>query len=219
MYQPAHGRFVVEDPASVLAELSAVSPAALVTNTANGFWTTLLPMLFYPDEGVAGLLRAHLARGNPQWRELSEGVRALAIWTGPDAYISPSWYEEKKLTGKVVPTWNYTAVVAYGTLTTQMEPDWLVAHVRRLVERHESGRADPWSVDDAPAGYIETQARAIVGLELRIDRIEAKRKLSQNRSEADVEGVIEALAGSGSPEEQALAGQMELYSRPPEKDR
>jgi len=218
MYQPAHGRFVVDDPASMLAELSAVAPAALVTNTASGFWTTLLPMLFYPDEGAAGVLRGHLARGNPQWRELGVGSRALAIWTGPDAYISPSWYEEKRLTGKVVPTWNYTAVVAHGTLTTRVEPDWLVAHVRRLVERHEGERAAPWSLDDAPAGYIEVQARAIVGLELRIDRIEAKRKLSQNRSDEDIEGVMSALAGSSSREEQAVAGQMELYSRPPAKD-
>jgi transcriptional regulator len=218
MYQPAHGRFAVDDPASVLAELSAVAPAALVTDTAGGFWTTVLPMLFYAHEGAAGVLRAHLARGNPQWRELGEGSRALAIWTGPDAYISPSWYEEKRLTGKVVPTWNYSAVVVHGTLTTRMEPDWLVAHVRRLVERHEGGRAAPWSLDDAPTGYIETQARAIVGLELRIDRIEAKRKLSQNRSDEDIEGVIEALAGSSSLEEQAVAGQMELYSRPSAKD-
>jgi transcriptional regulator len=213
VYQPAHGRFVVADPAAVLSELSAGSPATLVTMTDAGFWTTVLPMLFYPDEGVAGVLRGHLARGNPQWREQDEGGSAIAIWTGPDAYVSPAWYEEKRLTGKVVPTWNYTAVIAHGTLTTRSEPDWLLAHVRRLVERHESGRDQPWSVDDPPAGYVETQVRAIVGLELRIERIEAKRKLSQNRSAEDIEGVIDALAGSSSAEDRAVAGQMELHAR------
>ena len=219
MYQPAHGRFVVDDPAAVLAELSAFAPATLVTHHAGGFWTTVLPMLFYSQEGESGVLRAHLARGNPQWRDLAEGGAAVAIWARPDAYVSPSWYEEKRLTGKVVPTWNYTAVAAHGTLTTRTEPEWLVAHVRRLVERHEAGRDQPWSIDDAPAGYVETQARAIVGLELRIERIEAKRKLSQNRSVEDIEGVINALAGSDSPEERAVAGQMELYSRPAAEER
>ena len=212
MYQPGHGRFAVADPADVLAELSATAPATLVTHGTAGFWTTILPMLFYPDEGEAGTLRGHMARGNPQWREMGEGTPAVAIWSGADAYISPAWYEEKRLTGKVVPTWNYTAVAVHGTLTKRSEPEWLVAHVRRLVERHEANRDHPWSVDDAPDGYIETQARAIIGLELRIHRIEAKRKLSQNRSAEDIEGVIEALAG-GSPDEQAVAGQMEIHAR------
>lgn len=212
VYQPAHGRFVVADPAALLAEISAGSPATLVTNTAEGFWTSILPMLFSPDDGPAGTLRGHLARGNPQWRQIEAATPAIAIWTGPDAYISPAWYEEKRLTGKVVPTWNYTTVVVHGTLSTRPDPDWLVAHVRRLVERHEAGRPEPWSVDDAPPGYIETQARAIIGLELHIDRIEAKRKLSQNRSPEDIAGVIAALA-DGSAGEQAVSAQMELHAR------
>lgn len=208
MYQPGHGRFEVEDPAGPLATLSEEFPATLVSVGPDGFRTSILPMLFYPTEGAHGLLRGHLARGNPHWRELGADGRAIAIFNGPDAYISPAWYEEKRLTGKVVPTWNYTTVVAHGTVALRQEPDWLLAHVRRLVERHEGRRPAPWSIDDAPDGYVETQARAIVGLELHIARIDAKRKLSQNRSAADIAGVLAAL-GEGTPRQQAVATEME----------
>ncbi len=207
MYQPAHNRFAVDDPAVLLAELCARVPATLVTLGADGLRASILPMLFDPEDGEHGTLRGHLARPNPQLRDFDPEIEALAIFDGPDAYITPAWYEEKRLTGKVVPTWNYTTVQVHGTLSTRREPEWLVAHVRRLVERHEAGRADPWSVDDAPEGYVETQARAIVGLELRISRLEAKRKLSQNRSAADFAGVIEGLT-AGSPVEQAVADEM-----------
>jgi transcriptional regulator len=207
MYQPAHNRFAVADPAALLAELCARVPATLVTLGADGLRASILPMLFDPGDGPHGTLRGHLARPNPQLHDFNTDVEALAIFDGPDAYISPAWYEEKQLTGKVVPTWNYITVQAHGSLTLRREPDWLVAHVRRLVDRHEAGRDEPWSVDDAPEGYVATQARAIVGLELRISRLEAKRKLSQNRSTADFEGVIAAL-NEGPPPEKAVAGEM-----------
>jgi transcriptional regulator len=207
LYQPAHNRFTVDDPAGELAELVHHVPATLVTLGPAGLRASILPMLFDPGDGPSGTLRGHLARGNPHWRELVSDVEALAVVDGPDAYVSPAWYEEKRLTGKVVPTWNYVTVQAHGSITLHHEPEWLVAHVRRLVERHEGGRVDPWSIDDAPEGYVETQARAIVGLELRISRLEAKRKLSQNRSAADVTGTIEGLA-EGSPMEQAVATEM-----------
>jgi transcriptional regulator len=207
MYQPAHGRFAVDDPAALLAELSRGIPATLVTLGDDGLRASILPMLFDPDDGDHGMLRGHLARPNPQWRDAGDDVEALAIFGGPDAYVSPALYEEKRLTGKVVPTWNYVTVLAHGTLVARPEPDWLLAHVRRLVERHEAGRTEPWSIDDAPDGYAETMVRAIVGLELRITRLEAKRKLSQNRSAADIEGVIAGLTG-GTPREQAVATEM-----------
>ena len=207
MYQPGHGRFAVDDPAALLAELSAQFPATLVSVGPGGFRTSILPMIFYPSEGDSGLLRGHLARGNPHWRELEAAGDVIAIFNGPDAYITPAWYEEKRLSGKVVPTWNYVTVVAHGTVAMRHEADWLQAHVRRLVERHEQGRPAPWSVDDAPDGYIPTQAKAIVGLELRITRIDAKRKLSQNRSAADVAGTIEGLAG-GTSRESAVGDEM-----------
>jgi transcriptional regulator len=208
LYQPGHGKFEVADPAALLAELCRVVPATLVTHGADGFRATILPMLFDPEDGAGhGILRGHVARGNPHWREMEASTRALAIFDGPDAYVSPSWYAEKQRTGKVVPTWNYVTVQAQGPITLHHEPEWLLPHVRRLVDRHEGMRREPWSVDDAPEGYVETQARAIVGLELRIDRLEAKRKLSQNRDEEDVAGTIAGLE-AGTPAEQAVASVM-----------
>ncbi len=207
MYQPAHHRFEVADPAPLLKELAAVVPATLVTLSTKGLHASILPMLFDSNDGPSGTLHGHLARPNPQWRDIDGDVEALAIFDGPDAYISPAWYEEKRLTGKVVPTWNYMTVLAFGSITLHREPEWLLSHVRLLVDRHEAARADPWSVDDAPEGYVETQVKAIVGLEFRISRLEAKRKLSQNRSAVDIAGTIEGLA-AGSDGERAVAEEM-----------
>jgi len=215
MYQPGHGKFEVKDPSALLAELCAVVPATLVTHGPGGFRASILPMLFDPDDGEHGILRGHLARGNPQWREIEASIQAggdgageaLAIFDGPDAYISPAWYEEKRLTGKVVPTWNYVTIQAHGTIATIHDPEWLIPHVGRLVARHEAGRPHPWALTDAPEDYVRTQARAIVGLELRITRLEAKAKLSQNRSDADIDGAIDGL-GLGPPREQAVAEEM-----------
>jgi transcriptional regulator len=220
LYQPGHRRFEVPDPAALLGELCRHVPATLVTIGAGGFRASILPMLFDPHEGEHGTLRGHLARGNPQWREIEAALAAgdghagaaLAIFDGPDAYVSPSWYEEKRLTGKVVPTWNYVTVQAQGVVTLHHEPAWLLPHVRRLVERHEAPRPEPWSVDDAPEDFIAGQARAIVGVELRIHTLEAKRKLSQNRSDADVAGTIDGLS-AGSPTERAVADAMREATR------
>jgi transcriptional regulator len=215
MYQPAHRNFEVEDPAALLAELCAVVPATLVTHGPEGFRASILPMLFDRDDGPSGMLRGHLARGNPQWREIEASIEAggdeageaLAIFDGPDAYVSPAWYEEKRLTGKVVPTWNYVIVQAHGTISTVHDVAWLIPHVARLVARHEAGRPQPWALADAPDDYVRTQARAIVGLELRITRLEAKSKLNQNRSTADIDGAIEGLH-AGTPRERAVAEEM-----------
>ena len=199
----------------MLADLCTAVPATLVTHGPEGFRASILPMLFDPADGERGILRGHLARGNPQWREIEAAIAAggptaaacLAIFDGPDAYVSPAWYEEKRLTGKVVPTWNYVTIQAHGTLSTIHDPEWLIPHVGRLVDRHERDRAAPWALADAPEDYVRTQARAIVGLELRIARLEAKAKLSQNRSQADIEGTIEGLA-AGSPRDRAVAEEM-----------
>ena len=215
MYQPAHGKFEVDDPARLLAELCTRVPATLVTHGPDGFRASILPMLFDRDDGPHGILRGHLARGNPQWREIEASItargdragEALAIFDGPDAYVSPAFYEEKRLTGKVVPTWNYVTIQAHGEITTIHDVDWLIPHVGRLVARHEAGRADPWALTDAPEDYVRTQARAIVGLELRIARLEAKAKLSQNRSAPDIDGTIDGLR-TGTPLERAVAEEM-----------
>ena len=208
MYQPAHGKFVVEDAAELLAQLATSVPATLVTTTPDGgLRTSILPMLFYPAAGEHGILRGHLARPNDQWRDARPGAEAIAVFNGPDAYVSPSWYEEKRRTGRVVPTWNYTTVVAHGVLIAHDDTDWLLAHVRRLVDAHELSRPDPWSVDDAPASYIAGQAKGIVGLELVISRLDAKRKLTQNRSGDDIRGAITGLA-KGTPREQDVAEDM-----------
>lgn len=209
MYQPGHHKFEAGDPAALLAELCAIVPATLVSHGPHGFRTSILPMLFDADDGQHGTLRGHLARGNPHWRELGEGSSSevLAIFDGPDAYVSPAWYEEKRLTGKVVPTWNYVTVQAHGSITLRHDPAWLIPHVARLVDRHEAGRPDPWALTDAPADYVATQARAIVGLELHITRLQAKAKLSQNRSEADIEGTIDGFQ-AGSPRDRDVAAAM-----------
>jgi transcriptional regulator len=190
MYVPQH--FAADD-AVVQDLLTNHGAANLITATADGLLATFLPLIY---DAAAGTLLGHVARNNPQWKAPALG-EALAIVAGPDAYISPSSYASKAEHGRVVPTWNYVTAHVYGTLLIHDDPTWLDALVRRLTTKHESTRATPWSVDDAPAAYVAGQLRAIVGLELQITRIEAKSKLSQNRPEADITGVISALESSG----------------------
>lgn len=209
MYQPGHGRFAVDDPAAELAALAGRVPATLVTLGPEGLVASILPVLFDrgPDDGPLGTIRGHLARGNPQWRAFSGDLEALVILDGPDAYITPAWHETKRRTGKDVPTWNYITVHAHGPLVIRDDAAWLEDVVRRLSERHEAGRAHPWSVDDAPRDYLDAQLRAIVGVELRLTRLDAKRKLSQNRIAADMAGVVAGLTG-GTGIERAVAVEM-----------
>ena len=212
MYQPGHGRFADPDPAASLGELAAAVPATLVTLSGGRLTATILPLLFDPADGALGTLRGHLARANPQWRDGSSGVEALAIFDGPDAYVSPRLYAATRRSGRHVPTWNYTTVQASGALGVRDDPAWLIEIVRRLTDRHEARWPDGWSVDDAPPDYIESELRAIVGIELRISRLEGKRKLSQNRAPADVDGVIAGL-DAGAPREQAVASEMRRAPR------
>jgi len=199
MYIPAH--FAADD-AAVRELLARHGAADLITLTPGGLLATMLPFAYEPAAGDQGTLYGHVARNNDQWRQPAEG-ESLAIVRGPDAYVSPSWYAAKAEHGRVVPTWNYVTAHVYGQLLVHDDPVWVEDVVRRLTAKHEAARtasprqAPAWSVDDAPRKFIEGQLRAIVGLELRITRIEAKAKLSQNRPETDIAGVVAGLAARG----------------------
>lgn len=194
MYVPAH--FAAQD--NEIRELLTHHGAAdLITASASAPLTaTLLPFVYDQTIGDHGALLGHLARNNDQWRHDVVG-EALVIVRGPDAYISPSWYAAKAEHGRVVPTWNYVTAHVYGQLVVHDDPEWVHALVRRLTDRHEAGTPNPWSVDDAPAPFIAGQLRAIVGVELVISRVEGKTKLSQNRSDADIDGIITGLEARG----------------------
>ena len=193
MYVPAH--FAV-DEAAVHELLARHGAADLVTLTDEGLVATMLPFAYVPEAGTRGSLHGHLARNNAQWKLPARG-EALAIVRGPDAYISPSFYASKAEHGRVVPTWNYVTAHVHGELIVHDDAEWTESVVRRLTQKHEASSARPWSVDDAPRAYIEGQLRAIVGIELLITRIEAKAKLSQNRPEQDIPGIITGLRERG----------------------
>ena len=202
MYVPA--AFRVDDLPALHGVISEARLAELVTATAEGLLATPLPLFLVSDEGPYGTLYGHVARANPQWRQEATG-EALAIFRGPDAYISPSWYATKREHGKVVPTWNYIAVHVYGQAEFFEDEARLLDVVTHLTKLHENSRSQPWAVADAPAPFICNQLRGIVGLRLPIARIEGKRKMSQNRSAEDRAGVIVGLAGSGRASDCAAA--------------
>ena len=167
----------------------------LVSMTKDGLVATHAPLMLDPDAGPYGTLIGHLAKANPH--AAVSGVQTLVIFPGPEGYITPSYYAAKKEHGKVVPTWNYAAVHAYGVLETFDDPDRLLGVVTSLTERHETQRTQPWAVSDAPADFVQGMLRAIVGVSLRIDRLEGKVKMSQNRPAADRTGVAAGLRADG----------------------
>jgi transcriptional regulator len=188
MYRP--GAFAEDDTAAILALVDRASLGHLVAVGPDGFESSPLPVLA-DEHGGRVRVRGHLARPNPLWRLAP--CRAILIVPVADAYISPSWYPTKAVSGKVVPTWNYEIVHAHGDLIAHDDVTWLDGFVRELTERHERGRPEPWSVDDAPPDFVTAMLRGIVGVELAVDRLEGKRKLSQNRPEEDRHGVIAGL--------------------------
>jgi transcriptional regulator len=198
MYVPSHFK---PDDAEVLELLGSGHAANLITFTNDGLLATMLPLVHdgpeaRPGLGPWGALLGHVARKNAQWKTPAIG-EAMVIVSGPDAYISPAWYATKREHGRVVPTWNYITAHVYGRLVIHDDLAWVEANVRRLSDHHESIRAEPWSVDDAPEPYVAGQLKAIVGVEILIDRVEGKWKLSQNRSDADIAGAIEGLEATG----------------------
>ena len=202
MYIPRFNAW--EDGDEVRRLVTAVGSAQLVTVGGDGYpAATLLPVLWDGDRLVF-----HMARANPHWRSIGPGAPALAVVTGPEAYVSAAWYPSKAEHGRVVPTWNYSAVHFTGRAEVHTDADWLLGAVTALTGAHEGRRPEPWSVDDAPTPYVEKQLRAIVGVEFRIERVEAKAKLSQNRDDADFAGVVTGLRREGGHREHVVADWM-----------
>ena len=185
----------MDDPADVRAFVDAIGSAEIVSVGADGTpLATLLPILWSADTQT---VIAHMARANPHWREIGDDSPCLAIVAGPQAYISPSWYPAKAEHGRVVPTWNYSAVHLTGTVRVHDDPDWVRDAVTRLTDHHEQPREQPWAVTDAPPTFVDKNLKAIVGLEIAVKRVEAKAKLSQNRSDDDRAGVVAGLRSEG----------------------
>jgi transcriptional regulator len=189
----------------VAAFVDAVGAAELVTTGPDGYpRASRLPLLRAGDRWIF-----HLARANDHWRAIEPGTPALAVVTGPEAYVSPSWYATKREHGRVVPTWNYSAVHVTGRVTVHDDPDWVRDAVTRLTDLHEQRRSEPWAVTDAPELYVGKQLRAIVGVELVVEQVEAKAKLSQNRSDEDRAGAAAGMRAEGGRREADVADAME----------
>ena len=195
----------MDDPEDIRTFVESIASAEIVTVGPDGTpLATLLPILWSADGGT---IIAHMARANAHWREINDDSRFLAIVAGPQAYISPSWYAAKAEHGRVVPTWNYSAVHLTGTVRVHDDPEWVREAVTRLTDHHEQPREQPWAVTDAPATYVDKNLKAIVGLEMSVERVEAKAKFSQNRSDADRAGVVAGLRAEGG--DPAVADAME----------
>ena len=208
MYNPP--LFREERPEILHAIIQEARLAILVSASADGVpEATHLPLQLAPDEGPHGTLYGHLAKANTHWRGLAAAGRARAIFLGPEAYVSPSFYASKKEHGKVVPTWNYVAVHAIGTVEIFEDTARLHALVDRLTNHHEAPRAEPWAVSDAPESFIASQLKGIVGLRFEIESLIGKRKLSQNRPEQDKHGVIEGLSNSQDAKDRDVAALMQ----------
>jgi len=207
MYVPAHFE---ETRLGVLLQLIREHAlAALVTLGPAGLNANHLPLEFDPEPSPLGTLRGHVARGNPVWRDFSRDVEALAIFQGPQAYISPAWYQTKRETGKVVPTYNYIVVHASGPMRIIEDRAWLRGLVERLTDRYEAERPQPWKVSDAPADFVEQMLGAIVGIEIPLTRLVGKWKVSQNRPAVDRAGVVTALRKVDDAAARAMADLVE----------
>jgi transcriptional regulator len=195
MYQPPAFR---EDRIEVQHALIRAHPLGLlITSGPGGLMANAVPFLVYADSSERGTLRAHVSRGNPQWRELDAVEECLVVFQGRQKYITPSWYATKRETGKVVPTWNYITVHAWGRPQAISDAAWLRRQIDDLTSQQEGGLPDPWKVTDAPEDFVAAQIKGIVGIEIPIGRIEGKWKVSQNRTEVDRAGVVAGLREQG----------------------
>lgn len=210
MYLPSH--FLESDCAALHRLMQDYPLSTLVTPTAAGLEANHIPLLLSPDEGSHGVLRGHVARANPVWRDLLVENEVLAIFHGPQAYVSPGWYPTKKENGKAVPTWNYAVVHVTGRMRIVDDAQWLRALLGRLTANHEAVMPEPWSLKGAPDDYIDHMIGAVVGMELSISTIVGKWKISQNQLARNAAGVIDGLRSSNLLEAQAMASMMEDHS-------
>lgn len=205
MYIPNH--FREEDTGKLQQAIRDYGFGLLVVADDSGIEANHVPFyLSCADDSSPGMLQCHLARSNPVWQRLQDGARLLAVFQGPDAYISPSWYETKAETGRVVPTWNYLAIHAQGRARIIEDPVWLKQHLQRLTDQHEAGMTNPWSVDDAPTDYTDRLMKAIVGVEITIETLTGKLKASQNQPDKNRAGVKAGLEASDQTHGRAMAG-------------
>jgi transcriptional regulator len=212
MYTPV--QFKVDEAADAHALMRAHPFAILVTQGVDGLLATHLPTVLKVDAAnPLGRIECHLARPNPQWKAFAPDTDVLMIFQGAEAYIRPGWYPSKAAHGKVVPTWNYAVVHAYGRLQSIEDQDWLLAHVGELSNQQEAPYAERWSTTDAPADFLERQTRGIVGLTLSITRLEGKIKMSQNRDVPDREGVVRGLAERAQGDDAATAALVQKFTR------
>jgi len=212
MYRPDHYR--VDDLSLMHALMRAKPLVALVSGGAEGLCATHLPTVL-KDEAPYGVIEFHLARVNPHWKQLAECNEALMIFQGPEGYITPNWYPSKAEHGKVVPTWNYAVVHAYGRPEVMKENDWLRRHVTELTAQQERNEAKPWALSDAPDTYIDVMLRGIVGFRFAITRLEGKWKMSQNRNAKDRDGVSRGLATRATGDDLDMADIVLRYIEPP----
>lgn len=194
MYQPPHFR---EDSREAQHALIRAYPLGLlITAGPSGLAANPIPFLL-DESGAHGILRAHLARANPQGRDLAAVADCLVVFQGPQGYVTPSWYASKQVHGRVVPTWNYATVQAWGRPRVIEDPAWLRRQIADLTAFREGARAEPWAVSDAPEPFVAAQVQALIGIEIPITRIEGKWKMSQNRPEPDRAGVIAGFRAAG----------------------
>ncbi len=207
MYLP--NAFRESDPETLYQIIQTCGLPLLMTQGNEGLLANHVPLLL-TREGERTLLHGHLVKANPQWKHLAQGSPALVVFSGPEAYVSPGFYPSKTSNPSVVPTWNYVSVQAQRTSEVFHDPERLYGLVDQLTQRHERHRAEPWAISDAPQAYIQNMLKAIVGFSITVDRLEGKRKLSQNRSVADQQGVAQQLAASCHATDRALAAAMAL---------
>ena len=213
MYLPAH--FEEHDVPTLHALIRAHSLATLVTLDAAGELTANhIPMLIDPEPAPWGTLRGHVARANPVWQEAARDRDSLAVFVGPQTYVTPSWYETKREHGRVVPTWNYAVVHAYGRLRAIDDREWLRAFVTRLTDTHEAGRSPVWHVTDAPAEHVDRLLGSIVGIEIPVARMAGKWKVSQNQNAANRAGVVDGLRAGSDDDGRAMADLVERVRDP-----